>query len=259
MVKNIKSFNEAKKLVDLALYTGQLLIISGAEIYRAEDTVKRICEATPNIDSVNAYALPSALFISIEFQGESYTKFKRVEPLRTNLSSIDKLNTFSRKFVSSKEHISYEDAFLELSSIEKENSMAPWKVNLSGAMAGAFFTLLFGGDFRDFFCTFFITAFMSYVLNKISNLKFTFMLDNFIGAFIVSILAVVSIKLNIGSNIDKIIIGAIMVLVPGVAATNASRDIMNGDFLSGVIGFTKAMFLALSIALGVGVVLKVFI
>lgn len=257
MVKKINDFNDAKKLVNLALYAGELLIKNGAEIYRAEDTVKRICESKENIESVNAYALPSALFVSIEYMGESYTKFKRVEPVRTNLNIIDKVNSFSREFVSCS-NITYEEGISKLKIIEHKDLIGEWEINFSGAMAGAFFTLLFGGNFKDFFCTFFITTLMSYILNRLSTFKFSFVLDNFIGAFIVSILAVISVKLNLGSNVDKIIIGAIMILVPGVAATNASRDIMNGDFLSGVIGFTKAIFLALSIALGVGVVLKIF-
>ena len=136
--------------------------------------------------------------------------------------------------------------------------MPEWLVIFSGAFAGAFFTLLFGGNFKDFFCTFFIDAIMTYVLFRIEIFKFSFVLENFIGAFIVSLLAVLLVKLGIGSSIDKIIIGAIMTLVPGIAATNASRDIMNGDFQSGVIGYTKTIFLALSIALGVGVVLRLF-
>lgn len=256
-MKNENHFEKAKKLVNLSLYTGQLLIMNGAEIYRAEDTIKRMCGSRNIIDSVNAYALPSAIFVSIECDDESYTKFKRVEPLRTNLAAIDKLNSFSRRFVST-ESITYEQGMKELSDIEHEKLMENWKVNLVGAVAASFFTLLFGGNFRDFFCTFIITYIMSLVLNKISIFKFTFVLDNFIGAFVVSILAVISVKLNIGTNADKIIIGAIMLLVPGIAATNASRDIMNGDFLSGVMGFAKTIFLALSIALGVGVVLKIF-
>lgn len=252
-----KNMDNAKKLVSLALYAGQLLIMNGAEIYRAEDTVKRICESRDFIEYVNAYALPSAIFVSIEFNGESYTKFRRVEPLRTNLAFIDKVNSFSRKFCSNK-NISYEEAYNELYKIEHSKLMDEWEVIFFGAFAGAFFTLLFGGNFKDFFCTFIIDAITTFVLFRIAVFKFSFVLENFIGAFIVSILAVILVKLNIGSNIDKIIIGAIMTLVPGIAATNASRDIMNGDFQSGVIGYTKTIFLALSIALGVGVVLKLF-
>lgn len=257
MVKKIENTNDVKKLANLALYAGEILIKSGAEIYRAEDTVKRICESKENIDDVNAYALPLALFVSITYKGETFTTFKRVEPRGTNLDIIDKVNTFSRNFVADG-GIDYNEGMEILKEIETKNILSNWQKNLAAAIAGAFFTILFGGNFKDFVSTFFITAIMSQIFNKVSNLKLSFVINNFIGAFIVSLLAVICIKLNLATNIDKVIIGGIMILVPGVEATNASRETMNGDFLSGVIGFTKAIFLATSIALGAGVVLKIF-
>lgn len=56
---------------------------------------------------------------------------------------------------------------------------------------------------------------------------------------------------------DMIIIGSIMPLVPGMQITNSLRDIISGDFLSGMIGITKGIFVALAIALGVGLILNV--
>lgn len=257
MENKIKTIKDVKKLVDLSLYAGQILIANGAEIYRAEDTARRICESYENLESINIYALPSAILVAVEYEGESYMKFRRVDLLRMNIEKIDLVNDFSRRFCYVK-NMEFEEAFNELESIDKKPDMDPWKIMFSGAMAGAFFTLLFGGQIEDFICTYIIVAFMTWILIRISVFKFTFVLENFIGAFIVSILAVVSVKIGIGSNVDKIVIGGIMTLVPGIAATNASRDIMNGDFQSGVIGYTKSVFLALSIALGVGVILKIF-
>ncbi|EGS31711.1 hypothetical protein HMPREF9130_1931 [Peptoniphilus sp. oral taxon 375 str. F0436] len=66
----------------------------------------------------------------------------------------------------------------------------------------------------------------------------------------------ICIVLGLGHNIDHIIIGSIMLFVPGVAITNAIRDIMSDDFLSGLIGLVKAIFIALAIAIGVGIVLS---
>lgn len=257
MVKKIENINDLKKLANLALYAGQLLVKNGAEIYRAEDTVKRICESKENIEDVNAYALPQALFVSLSYNGENYTTFKRVQARGTNLSIIDEVNTFSRNFVSNN-GIDYNEGIKILKEIETKNILSNWQKNIAGAIAGSFFTLLFGGNFKDFIVTFFITAIMSQIFNKVSELKISFVISNFIGAFIVSILAVICVRLNLATNVDKVIIGGLMILVPGVEATNASREIMYGDFLSGLIGFTKAIFLATSIALGAGVVLKIF-
>ena len=48
-----------------------------------------------------------------------------------------------------------------------------------------------------------------------------------------------------------IIIGALMVLTPGVALTMGVRDILNGDYLSGSIRLLDALLIAGSIAGGV--------
>ena len=47
------------------------------------------------------------------------------------------------------------------------------------------------------------------------------------------------------------IIGALMVLTPGVALTMGVRDILNGDYLSGSIRLLDAVLIAGSIACGV--------
>ena len=51
-------------------------------------------------------------------------------------------------------------------------------------------------------------------------------------------------------HVDKIMIGDIMLLIPGLMATNAIRDILIGDTISGVMRFIEAMLLAAVLALG---------
>ena len=52
-------------------------------------------------------------------------------------------------------------------------------------------------------------------------------------------------------NANAAIIGALMVLTPGVALTMGVRDILNGDYLSGSIRLLDALLIAGSIAGGV--------
>ena len=40
-------------------------------------------------------------------------------------------------------------------------------------------------------------------------------------------------------HVDKIMIGDIMLLIPGLMATNAIRDILIGDTISGVMSFYR--------------------
>ncbi len=253
MAKVLNNIKDAKDLMNLSLYTGALLIQNGAESYRAEDTIERICKSVSNISNVSAYALPSAIFISMEFEGETLSNFRKITISDTNLYKIDRVNSFSRDFVS--HDLSIKEAYDRLFEIDgtEENSK---KIYIGGGIAASFFSVLFGGDVKDFAASFFIGILISLVLEKLSYLKLSFFINNIICAFITSILAIICVYFGLGSNIDMIIIGVIMLLVPGVAITNSVRDIMSGEFITGAITMIKAFFLALAIAFGVGVGLK---
>lgn len=253
MAKVLNNIKDAKDLMNLSLYTGALLIQNGAESYRAEDTIERICKSVSNISNVSAYALPSAIFISMEFEGETLSNFRKITISDTNLYKIDRVNSFSRDFVS--HDLSIKEAYDRLFEIDgtEENSK---KIYIGGGIAASFFSVLFGGDVKDFAASFFIGILISLVLEKLSYLKLSFFINNIICAFITSILAIICVYFGLGSNIDMIIIGVIMLLVPGVAITNSVRDIMSGEFITGAITMIKAFFIALAIAFGVGVGLK---
>lgn len=89
-----------------------------------------------------------------------------------------------------------------------------------------------------------------------SKFKLSFFINNVVSAALTSILAIISVYLGLGKDFDKIIIGVIMLIVPGLAITNALRDIMSGEFITGAITLVKAVFIALAIAIGVGIGLK---
>lgn len=254
MAKVLNNIKEAKDLMNLSLYTGALLIQNGAESYRAEDTIERICKSVSNISNVSAYALPSAIFISMEFEGETLSNFRKITIADTNLYKIDRVNSFSREFVSS--DFSIKEAYDKLFEIDNTEEKKE-KIYLSGGIAASFFSVLFGGDLKDFFASFFIGILIPIILDKLSHFNLSFFINNIICAFITSILAITFVHFNFGSNIDNIIIGVIMLLVPGVAITNSVRDIMSGEFITGAITMIKAFFIALAIAFGVGVGLKI--
>ena len=57
---------------------------------------------------------------------------------------------------------------------------------------------------------------------------------------------------------DKIIIGNIMLLIPGIALTTSVRDMISGDTVSGMLGLCEALIRALAIAAGFALVLWQF-
>lgn len=250
----INNREELKKLLVLAMYAGRIMLKSGAETYRVEDTIERICKSRKNIEFVDAFVTPTGIFISLEFENEVVTHLKRVKNISRDLNKISLVNDFSRKFVSS--NISVEEGMAELTSINKKITYSQNFKSIFGSSAAAFSCLMYKGTFYDFIATYLVSFLVITILHKLSTLNLTFFIDNFIGAFLASMFAFISIKLGLGQNLDKIIIGSIMYLVPGVSITNAIRDTMSGDFLSGSSRAVEAIFSALAIAFGVGIILN---
>lgn len=250
----LRNERDVRQLMNMAVLAGQILVKNGAEIYRAEDTVERLCRSCDEIVRCDSYCFPTGIFLSIEYRGESYNIFKKVSPSSYNLDKISRVNDFSRKFVN--KNLEIADGIKLLNEIDELKPPESWIYGCSAAFACGFFALLFGGAFKDFIAAFISGLCVGYILSHVAKYKLTFFIENFIGAFLSALICVLLNKMGLNNNIDYSIIGAIMILVPGFPITNAARDIMSNDFMSGIIGITKAFFQAFAIATGVGLIIK---
>ena len=80
------------------------------------------------------------------------------------------------------------------------------------------------------------------------------LLVKFIQSLLMAVFAVSFIALTkLDINLETVIAGSIMALVPGVALTNSIRDLFHGDYLSGGARFIEAFVIVSFIALGFGV------
>lgn len=61
--------------------------------------------------------------------------------------------------------------------------------------------------------------------------------------------------MNLIADQQSVITGTLMLLVPGIAITNSLRDIIGGDFVSGLSRMIEAILIAASIAIGVGIMM----
>jgi len=68
--------------------------------------------------------------------------------------------------------------------------------------------------------------------------------------------SVLCVLLGIQVDMNIIIIGAIMTMVPGVAITNAVRDSISGDYVSGMSRTSEAIVISVALVLGVAVTLN---
>lgn len=131
------------------------------------------------------------------------------------------------------------------------------QVLVSGVGAGAF-CYLFGGSPLDCLASFIsglvLWVFVLFLTAKGANK----IMVNILSSALVTAMGVLFFHVLFGDNMDMIVIGSIVPLLPGVPLTNSIRDFLNGDYLSGTIRMIDAVLVACCIALGVGIVLSAF-
>ncbi len=250
----IDNKKEVQELITLAMFAGKTMLSNGAETYRVEDTMNRICSSKENIREVDAFVTQTGIFLTLKYKDEVFTFLKRVKNLEINLNKVNLINDFSRQYVN--QNISLSQAMEILKDIDNSPDYPKYLKIFGGSYVSGFFSLMFGGTSHDFFAGFIASLLSLIILDRLSKFKLTFFIEKFIGAFLTSLFAVFTIKLGLGKNLDEIIIGSIMYLVPGVSITNSIRDTISGDSLSGLSKGIEAILSALAIAFGVGVVLN---
>lgn len=247
---------EAKRLLGMAILAGKIMLENGAETYRVEDTISRICNSRSFITYSEPFVIPTGILLAIGFDDDILTYIQRTKNRTIDLNKIAMVNEFSRNFVSSE--MTIEEGFKCLKGIDGKKAYSDLINLLFGGFAGGFFSLLFGGTFNDFISAFVISMIVVQASKMLGKINMIYFINNFIAAAIATFFAITAVNLGIGSNMDKIIIGTIMPLVPGVAITNATRDSMLGDFLAGMSRGFEAVIVALSVAFGVGLMLIMY-
>ncbi|MDO4468020.1 MAG: threonine/serine exporter family protein [Bacillota bacterium] len=241
--------HEVPCLVEQLLNIGEVLFWSGGEIGRIEDTLKRLCMAYGS-QHANIYVIPSYMALTVEFETlPACTMTRRIHKNDSfDLTRVEDLNTLCRQC--SREPLPVEELALRVKAImEKENK--EWKLWIGSFLAVASLTIFFGGTLEDAIASIigaFVILFADKRLSPITN-------SPVFGTFLVSFVGGLSVCL-MGKNfpflhIDKVMIGDIMILIPGVAITTAIRYSLGGDPLSGVEKLIKSLFFALGVAGGI--------
>ena len=241
---------EKELLLKSAILARKLMLENGAEMYRLEDTMNRIVEGSSKLgDAGISFVVPTALFIGIR-EGKGL-RMERSTDRSINLEKISEVNQLSREFTSSVDMDVYR-LYRELKIVEQEKVTYPnWVKNIASAIVCGSLMLLFDGSWADLLLTAVIGAFGSYIyLITRQQLKVRF-IPEFIATFLIGILTIIGLRFGLIQNIDSIIIGSIMMLVPGVHFTNAMRDLMVGNTISGTVFAVEALTIGIMIGTGI--------
>lgn len=240
--------------MDVCLLAGKIMLQSGAETYRVEDTMMRMATAL-GIGQTHSYVTPTVIMFSVEETGAAKTKLIRISERTTDLKKVAMVNSVSRKISSGDTGLL--EAWTELKEIEAAKLTYSFMYQLAAAaVASGCFTIMFKGNWVDFLPS--VAAggggFLCAVyFHRLVPVKF---FSEFLASTIIGLLSFAFINMGLGQELDKIIIGSVMPLVPGLLITNAVRDLMAGHLVSGISKGAEAFLTAFAIGSGIAVVLS---
>lgn len=237
-------------LLSTATDVGALLLENGAEIYRVEESVTRILGAY-GVQEADVFAIPSCLITTVSLDGQTQTKLRRVRSRRTDLDRVERYNNLCRRICAqTPERAEVQRAIGEIQG--RPMYRLPMQV-LAFALSASAFTLFFGGVWNDALCAAVIGAAMKLIGHQMDRFHTNSFFINIVLSGLTAALAVAAVTLGVGTNMDKMVIGSLMNLVPGVAITNSMRDIIAGDLIAGLTRLTEALLTAVAMALGAGI------
>lgn len=243
--------HDEKEVMELALQAGHLLLENGAEIFRVEETMERICRYY-GVCSENEFVLSNGIFITGGNEKENYfAKVQHIPVSATQLDRVAAVNQLSREIEEGK--YTLQEAFEAIERIRKMPQKSKRSQILASGIGSAAFCLLFGGALLDSMAALIAGFFLYGYILFFSGKKLSKITQNIGGGLLVTLICGLLHQMGLGIHMHYMIMGAIMPLVPGVAFTNAIRDMADGDYLSGAVRMLDALVVFVCIATGVGI------
>lgn len=244
-----------EEVLNLALIVGKILLISGAETYRVEDTIIRLC-AWRKMGYVKVFVTPTVIIIGDE-KAHGFTCMARVTNRTTNLSLVSEVNDMSFSF--GQWPLNYKDTKRLLEEKLQRSEPSKFVMSTASGLAAACFAVMLGGNLADFGAAFLSGFLAMLVVKQFASMRISSFWENAVAGIIIALVALTCCRLTTSCTQENIIVGAIMPFLPGVAFTNGIRDFMAGDLLSGNCRIAEAFLFAASLAVGIAVVLRIWL
>ncbi|MBR5187771.1 MAG: threonine/serine exporter family protein, partial [Clostridia bacterium] len=128
-----------RKLLNMAVTAGSIMISSGAETHRVEDTVHRIL-ATTNFERADAFVFTTGMVVTLsDPSGETLSISHRVTDCSQNFGKIAEVNSVSRDFCNGR--ITLDEAIQKLDWIKKKKRYNSFLLHLGYVLASCGFAV----------------------------------------------------------------------------------------------------------------------
>ena len=244
MTQSIKTAEFVNVLIRMA----DAMLKCGAEIYRTEDTLHRIAYAY-GAEEIDVFAITSNIWLTVKMPGEdAFTQSKRFTTFGSHdFDRLEQLNALSRRVCA--ERIDLKEFEQEIDAILRQDGNK-WALLIGSVLATSGFALFFDGSVTEAIIAGLI-GILVYLLQKyLAPICLNRMFQQLAVAFVTGIATCIVVRIIPGVHMDRIMVGVIMLLIPGVMFTNSIRDMLLGDTLSGSLRLIEAVLLAMLLTLG---------
>ncbi|MDA8194640.1 MAG: threonine/serine exporter family protein [Thermaerobacter sp.] len=231
---------------------GVALLSSGAEVSRVEDTMERLAGAY-QIGHLEAVVLPTALFV---YAPDGQTILRRVRRRSVNLAVLAAVNQLSRDVA--RTPIPVDELKGRIGQAVARVRYPAWSHPLFAAAGAAFISQLMGGTRIDLAPAAVAGAITQLVRQRLRTSGVPGSVADLLSAVLAVMPALAAAWAGI-PNPGAILVGAVMVLTPGLLMTTAVRDGIAGDLLSAAARLLEAFLSGAAIAAGASLSLYVYL
>lgn len=232
---------------------GELLLMHGAEVSRVEDTITRLCKAYGFVRS-DVFTITSSIVVTaITPARQPITQTRRIKKRDTDLGKVAQVNALSRKICA--RPVTLADFRQQIEAIKNTKPASALLRLAMYMLISASLSVFFGGIWQDSLAAALSGIVLFATLQVSAVLKLNSIIQNMICSAITAVAVVLLVGAGIGVHADKIMIGNIMLVIPGIQLTTSLRDMINGDMISGLLNISEALLKAIAVAVGFTVVL----
>ena len=244
------------RIVQGILDIGEAMAQSGAECFRLQDSLYRICKSYGFV-KYDVYAIPSNIQITVETpEGEIITQIRHIEMSEMNLDRLDYLNNLSRYVCQHHpDEKELHERFEEVMNRPEQKQILRY---LAGIMGGTGFAVFFGCGFQDAIVATVVSILIVAIGKWLEKRESNLLVYNAILSCISEVVIVLMMRLGIGQHAEWIMIGIVMLLISGLGITNGIRDLLQRDFISGFLKIMDSMLGAAGIAFGIAFAMLLF-
>lgn len=245
-----------EKILQGILDIGEELLKSGAENYRLEDSLYRMCKSYGFV-RYDVFAITSNIQATVETpDGRIITQIRHIETADIDFDRPDYLNNLSRKICeTTPDAPELHRLFREVMDRKQQPGYLHY---LAGIMGGTGFAVFFGSNFRDAIVAVVVSLLIVVAGNWLAKRESNLMVYNLITAFLSNVVILSAAKIGFAQHPDRIMIGIVMLLISGLGITNGIREILQRDFISGTLNIMNSVLGALGIAFGIAIPIILF-